>query len=140
MPCNRFWQIRILNSVFINHIWGIYCHHIEHMLPKYCRSFSQISGNNFNFIIEMIQPHASSRHISTFLLNLQSGKMLSAGFCLQKNGYDTGSGTHIQYAFPFLYVCKPAEQHPVHAKAEFILMLDYFISISFQIIQTFSWP
>ena len=139
MPGNSLWHIRIHQSVASRHVWRVAGNDIKRSCRKQLIGLPDISFHNGNLFFQMIQRHAPPCHVRAFRLNLQPCKMLPRRLGCQQNGDNACSCSNVQNLFPFFYLCKPGQQHRIHAKAEFFFILDDLKSISVQIIQTFSF-
>ena len=131
---NGLWQIRILQPVIVVHVRWIGRNHIKRSLAEQAAGFFDVSSYDVYPVLQLIQADAAACHLSHFLLNLQTGKMLSIRFCLQKDRDDSRSGTQIHCHFALFYLCKTRQQHSIHAKTEAFLFLDDAVTVSLQII------
>ena len=139
MSCNSFGHIRISQSMLSYHIWRITCYHIKRSRSKNISSLFDISLYNLHIFFQMIILYTAAGHLCTFLLNLQTCKMLSLSLCFQKNRNNTGSCTHVQRSFTLFHFCKARKKNSIHTKAEFIRILYYIITI-LQIINPLFFP
>ena len=139
MAGNGLWLIRILQSVMLRHIRRITGHYMAGGCSKDLNRLLYVSIHYMHPILQIIEKHTSSRHISALSLDLQSGKGSTLCPCFQQDRNDSRSSSQIHDPFSRLYFCKSGEQHRIHSKTKTARILNDPVAVSLKLIQTLSW-
>ena len=129
MSRDRFWQMRIRQTMLADHIRRIACHHIKRSCPKNPGSLFNITFNDLYSVLKTVIFHTAVSHLGTLCLDLQAGKMLPFSPLGKQDRNDSRPGSHIQRSLSLFYPGKAGKQHSVHTKAEFLRILDHKITI-----------
>ncbi len=113
-----------------DHIRRIARYDIKRSSVKKPFCFLQISCHNINLFFEMVQLYTAPRHVGALLLNLDGTNLSRLRLCLNQNRDNPRARAQIKHRGARLHLREAAQQYRVHAKAEFLRILDNLITVA----------
>ena len=134
MPRNVLWGILIFQPMIPLDIGRITCNRRKTSRFEKLPHLPHIAFHNRDLCLQSIHLHTTPRHIRAVRLHLKSGKMSALAARLHQHRDHACPGPKIDHGTIRRTCRKICKQHCIHAKAEYVLVLNDIVATALQII------